>query len=535
MSRRSFPRIDPEALRDHADEARIDRVWERVERDLAARPRGLDAGPRRASLAYVAIAASFCAFGTGVLVGKVAFRNRAPADALVVTPVIEKSEVEVLAAGKMPRTFALPGGGSITLEAEATAEQERAGNDLTLNLLQGNASIDTAGHKVLAVVVGETQLSAPGGSRFSVKRNVEDLDVRVEVGSVAVSSPAGAQKLVVGEHAAVPIHSAIAASAAPNMKPQRSPVAVLPRPRPATPKGPTQPEWLARHIANDDDGAFTLLRKQDVGALIASSKNASDLNAIAEILRNGHDSAGEIRACERLVQNFPRDQYATLAADRLAKVYASKGDAERAQFYRDKQVTLAKNAKTGSGSLLCDLIRREPEKTKAAIEAKEYLDKYPDGDCREEFEQMLASQGAAPASADPAPSAESCARQARGCQARVHQARGCQAHACQALRRRPQGTGRCSLAPPRSSSPPPSRLPASPPPPPRPRTTARRRTSPRRPRPPRPLRATAPPAAPPPHLRAPSRSASPSRSSRSARSPSRACATSPRSRRRTLP
>lgn len=402
MSRRSFPRIDPEALRDHADEARIDRVWERVERDLAARPRAADAGPRRASFAYVAIAASFCAFGAGVLVGQAAFRSRAPAEALVVTPVIEKSEVDVLAAGSMPRSFALPGGGSITLEANATAEQERAGNDLTLKLLQGDASIDTAGHKVLAVVVGETKLSAPGGSRFSVKRNAEDLDVRVEVGSVAVSSPAGAQKLAGGEHVAVPIHSAIAASAAPNMKPQRNPVAVLPRPRPATPKGPAGPEWLARHNAYDDDGAFALLHKQDVGKLIASSKSATDLNAIAEVMRNGHDTAMEIRACERLVQDFPKDQRAFLAATRLSAIYAARGDAARAKQYKEKQIVLAQSATTGSGALQCETLRAEPDKIKAAVMAKEYLDKYPDGDCRDAAEHMLSSQGVAPApSADP--------------------------------------------------------------------------------------------------------------------------------------
>ena len=358
---------------------------------------------RRASFAYVAVAASFCAFGAGVLVGKAAFRSRALADALVVAPVIEKSEVEVLAAGTMPRTIALPGGGSVTLEAGATAEQERSGNALTLKLLQGEASIDTTGHKVLAVVVGEAQLSAPAGSRFSVKRNAEDLDVRVEVGSVGISSPAGAQRLAVGEHAEVPLHSTLAASAGPS-KPQRSPVAVLPRPngRTPTPKGPSVPEWLARHNATDDDGALALLRKQDVGSLIASSKSASDLNAVAEVMRNGHDTAMEIRACERLVQDFPKDQRAFLAATRLSAIYAARGDVARAKLYKEKQVVLAQSATTGSGALQCETLRAEPDKIKAAVLAKEYLDKYPDGDCRDAAEHMLSTQGVAPApSADP--------------------------------------------------------------------------------------------------------------------------------------
>ena len=49
-----------------------------------------------------------------------------------------------------------------------------------------------------------------------------------------------------------------------------------------------------------------------------------------------------------------------------------------------------------------DQVRREPDKTKAAALAKEYLDKNPDGVCHEEFEQIV--QGA-PAPA-PAPSAD---------------------------------------------------------------------------------------------------------------------------------
>ena len=81
MTRRSFPRIDPGSLRDHADEARIERVWDRIEHDLASRidrtgPRG--ASSRRSStLVYLAAAASFAAFGGGLLLGKATWDKHA--------------------------------------------------------------------------------------------------------------------------------------------------------------------------------------------------------------------------------------------------------------------------------------------------------------------------------------------------------------------------------------------------------------------------------------------------------------------------
>ena len=56
MSRRCLPAIDPKDLRDHADEARIARVWQRIEHDLT----GFEAPPKRSpSFTYLAVAAAF--------------------------------------------------------------------------------------------------------------------------------------------------------------------------------------------------------------------------------------------------------------------------------------------------------------------------------------------------------------------------------------------------------------------------------------------------------------------------------------------
>jgi ferric-dicitrate binding protein FerR (iron transport regulator) len=411
MSRRSLPRIDPAALRDHADEARVERVWERVEHDVAARLERV--GPlayrgRRSTLAYVAIAAALGAFGAGLWVGKVTSdRKGLVAGAPLVTPAMDKSRVEVLAAGTQLRAFPLEGGGRLTLSPGATAEVERTGGEVTVSLLQGEAAID-AGRQRLAVVAGAARINTQAGSVLSVARNADDIDVKVEDGTVSLTSPAGKQELGKGERAsAVPIRALVANAPIDAARPDGRRGPSLPARLPASPrgaavKGPVQPEWLA-HYPGDEDGALQLLRKQGVDKAISGARTAAELMAIANIMRGkGRDPAAEIHAWDRLLQGFPKDQRASLAADRLASIYEARGEMGRAQEFRDKVRPLAQNANTGSDSLFCELIRREPDKTKAALMAKEYLNNYPDGECRDDFERLVQA-GAADPAPGPAP------------------------------------------------------------------------------------------------------------------------------------
>jgi hypothetical protein len=312
--------------------------------------------------------------------------------------------IEVLAAGTELRAFPLQGGGTLTLSPGATVEVERAGSAVTLSLLQGSASIQSVG-RPLAVVAGEARINTQAGSVISVTRNAEDLDVSVTDGSVSVTSPAGSRQLVRNERAeAVPLHAAVSATHV-DVKPTHS-LAMRPRTsalgtRQAAAKAANQPEWFT-HYPADYPQALALLRKQGVGAAIDTAHGAAELNAIAELMIGKSE---EILAYERLVRAFPSDQRSSLAADRLAKIYDAHGETLRAKGYHDQVQTLAQNATTGSDALFCDLIRREPEKTKAALMAKEYLAKYPDGECRDEFERLVQGNAPAPApSVDPAPS-----------------------------------------------------------------------------------------------------------------------------------
>lgn len=401
MSRRSFPRIDPSALRDLADEARVDRVWDRLEHDLATRPERREASPRaqRSTFAYIAIAAAFGAFGAGLWAGKATWDRKPRATLTEATPTDEKSWVEVLAAGSHLRTFPLEGGGHLTLSPGATAELERGGGGLTISLLQGEASLNASGRKALSMVAGEARINPQAGAVVSVRRNAEDIDVNVSDGNVSVTSPAGTVKLEKNQRAdAVPMHAAVA-SAPPNATSRRSsgtPSRRAPAPRPMVAKGPAQPEWLT-HYPADDERALALLQKQGVSQAIDSARTAAELMAIAEMMRGkGRDQAAEIRAWERLLTSFPKDQRASLAADRLARIFEARGEGARAREYKEKVRPLIQGATTGSDSLFCDSIRREPDKTKAALLAKEYLDKYPDGECRDDFERLVAGATSTP-------------------------------------------------------------------------------------------------------------------------------------------
>jgi len=66
MSRRSLPRIGPADLRDHADDARVERVWQRLDAELTVPEAGR--ARRRAGLA-LALAATLAAFVGGYSFG----------------------------------------------------------------------------------------------------------------------------------------------------------------------------------------------------------------------------------------------------------------------------------------------------------------------------------------------------------------------------------------------------------------------------------------------------------------------------------
>jgi TolA-binding protein len=320
-------------------------------------------------------------------------------------PVVDKSLVEVLAAGSQQRTFPLQGGGGLTLSPGSTIEVERSGSLVTLSLLQGEASIDSADRN-LTVVAGDARINTQSGSVISVRRNADDVDVKVDRGSANVSSPAGPSQLAENQRATVPLHAAISAAPTDAVVHRARDRALPPRPRKSPQaslaKLANVAEWFT-HYPADGPGAIALLRKQGVDKAIAQAHSAAELSAIAELMSG--DQGAVIQADERLLHDYPNDQRAALAARELGRIYEARGNAARAKEYREKGEALTKSATTGGDALFCNMIRHETDKTKAALMAKEYLDKYPDGECRDEFERQVQAEASAPPSPVPSSSA----------------------------------------------------------------------------------------------------------------------------------
>lgn len=411
MSRRSVPRISSADLRDHAEEERVERIWARLDAEL---PGVAPVASRRPIFTYLAIAAAFSAFAGGVVVGKTAFQRPV---LMAIAPVqsTERTTVDVLAAGSEGRSFALPGGGQLMLQPGATVEVERAGGDLTLKLLQGAASIDTLGTQVgagLMIVAGEARLNTQAGSVVNVTRNQDDLDVSVSDGSVSITSPAGEKKLGRNSHDQVPLHTTVVAvspTASPAIHGPRivrgsRPVAAHPvKTLPVAGTG-----WFSRYEANDFEGALPLLRQEPGGILgaITSARNATELMAISSLARKGGDPGAGMSALRTVVDRFPDDANAQVAAYSLAGMLQAAGKADEARNYLDR----AKNLNGPFAErALCRRIKDESSaghKDEAIRQANEYVAKYPDGRCMDEVELAhAADDGAGGSPAAPALSA----------------------------------------------------------------------------------------------------------------------------------
>lgn len=413
MSRRSFPKIAPNDLRDHADEARVARVWDRLEQDLT----GMREAPQQRSSGLVAVllAATMAAFGGGLVVGKALWSEPKGATPTAIASSDESVFLDVLAAGSHERTVPLPGGGHITLSPDTTVEVERASDgSLTLRLVRGEASVDTdrIARPDLAIVAGDARLSANSGSRVRVRRNQDDMDVAVSDGTVRLTSPAGSRELGRGDRAsAVPIRADVAIAPTGVVRPR------LPAPMRRSSEDPTNeappeavvaaPDWRARLKENDFTGALTLLRQQPGGldGAITAAKSATELMQISDLARKGGERGAALTALSRVVDSFPGDPNAQVAAFLLGKMYEEAGQRALAQTYFDKSRSLSPEGALAEDAL-CKKIQAEntaAHKDEAARLGKEYLGKYPNGPCKEIVESILA--GGDPPTEDEAPPA----------------------------------------------------------------------------------------------------------------------------------
>jgi hypothetical protein len=409
MTRRTMPSIRPNDLRDHADSARIDRIWDRLEHDLSTRAPDK---PRSFSTMFAYAAAAVVVFGAGIGVGWKLHPERGEAP-IHATSFDNGSTPSVLAAGRQAAKYDLPGGGSLTLSPGATVEIDRdEQKTLTLRLLRGEASAFTTNDgksAEIALIVEDARVLARPGSEVFVRRNSSDLDVRVASGSAELVWPSGSRELSTGEGIeAVPMRVLLApvsqVDPVDDDDPRPHRTTTLPQPRELTslPRGIeapmvtiAPPDWRSRYNAGELAQALDLLRQSPGGidGAIMNARNAAELTAISDIARaKGGDPAAALNALTQLVERFPSDPYAEIAAYTLGGMYEKMGQADQAQKYferaRSLKGVLAEDA-------LCKQIRAEHRagrKDEAKRMAQEYVNKYPDGRCKEDVERAMSGE-----------------------------------------------------------------------------------------------------------------------------------------------
>jgi hypothetical protein len=395
MTRRGVPPIHPSDLQEHADDEQVARIWEHIEGDLNV----IDTSRtlmRRWPLAAVAVV--LLAFGGGVFSGKVIWQGRADRNPPSVLPSGDEQPVyDVLAAGTLGRTFPLPGGGHLTLSPGATVEIVRsADSSLSLRLVHGEASVDTVqGQQALEVHAGDARLSMPSGSAMRVRRSVDDtMDVSVSEGMVHIVSNAGPLSLARGEHAeSISIRTPVS-SIAPTTPLRHSQLVPLPQTeRTSTDTSrvlvSTTPDWRAQSNAGNSDEALRLLRNQPDGirGAISSARSAHELMDIHDLVLGSNNSAEKALAIEallRIVDAFPGGGYGQLAAYKLGTMYASANNPAESRKWFERAETL-------KGSLaelsLCKRIKTARGEEAVRL-AKDYLARYPAGQCKEEAERV---------------------------------------------------------------------------------------------------------------------------------------------------
>jgi TolA-binding protein len=298
-------------------------------------------------------------------------------------------------------------------------EVERASDgSLTLRLVRGEASLDTAKLSQphdLSIVAGEARLSTSAGSVVSVRRTQDNMDVAVTNGSARLTSPAGSRQMVRGDADVVPLRTDVSTAPTGMIRPRihaparraidEDPSAEAP---PLDAVVAAAPDWRARVREGDYAAGLELLRQQSGGlsGAIASAKSATDLMLLSELARKSGERGAAISALTRVVDGFPSDPNAQVAAYTLGNMYQEAGQTQLAQTYFDKSRSLSPEGALAEGAL-CKKIQaehRNSHKDEASRLGKEYLGKYPNGPCKEIVETILA--GGDPAAEEEAPAPE---------------------------------------------------------------------------------------------------------------------------------
>jgi tetratricopeptide (TPR) repeat protein len=202
------------------------------------------------------------------------------------------------------------------------------------------------------------------------------------------------RSLARGEHAeSIPIRNPVS-SIAPTTPLRHSQLVPLPQTeRTSTDTSrvlvSTTPDWRAQSNAGNADEALRLLRNQPDGirGAIRSARSAHELIDIHDLVLGSSDPAEKALAIEalvRIVDVFPDSEYGQLAAIKLGEIYDKAGNTVESRKYNDR----AKTLKGPSAELAVCRSIKAARGEEAVKLAKEYLTRYPAGQCKEEAERV---------------------------------------------------------------------------------------------------------------------------------------------------
>lgn len=367
MTTPKIPPIDPEDLSQQADPERVARIWARLEPEVTAmagrRARGdrwSDRIVRPRGTTWLVAAALGGALGAGIFIGRSSAPSRSTReDAPIPIASTSDTTLDVFATGSKQRTFALPNGGTLTLDPETTVEvAELSDAKMVLRLLRGTASVD--GTRVssgsVSIVAGEARMTAPAGGSMAVRRNTSDVDVIAMGRDVEVDSPLGHRTVASGERLhAVPTRTTTAVVApsphtptgpVPDVlppAPSHGPLALArdpettdpvepPKGSEVTPKVEPDPDWIVKYNANDWRGAYQAMGEAGGASLaIDRSRSAGELSLLYDVTRRNGRSDLAIKAAKRIVDEFPGDPLARPFAVTLSNLYEGAGRPDLAQ------------------------------------------------------------------------------------------------------------------------------------------------------------------------------------------------------------
>ncbi len=403
---RTTPIIAPEALRDHADEARIDRVWERLERNLPVELPQQSLARRSARPLAAAVAAAAC-FVCGFGVARWVYDEQSAGVQAQLRPASdEPSRTRVYAAGTTTMRYTLPGGGTITVQPGSIVDTIASHNDrLTLRLVRGEASLNTVTNGPgrdthLLVLVGYARVSAMGAD-LRIRHAGQTAELHVVQGIAEVSSPdadegMGMRHSRVGPNGrlSVPIRVLTARFTPPVAPSHKAPTAPSAQPEDKPPEPAVG--WRERCAQADFSGALKLLRSQagGAGSAIGAARSARDLMCIsdANLWSKGGNQAVAIQALKAVVEKFPNDPRTPAAALTLGKMYGRANKYDEAQKYLRRARSLSPQGVVAEDAL-CKLMHAEARvgHTDAVTRlAQEYRTQHPDGPCNEEIDRLIA-------------------------------------------------------------------------------------------------------------------------------------------------